>query len=120
QAASRPQLALSGGYARLENEFLNRDDFWAVGIGMQWNAFDGGRSRNRASALSLQSEALRRERRDLESLIALEVREAWLNRAETERRIAVTERALEQAEENLRVARDRYRNGEGTNGEVLD
>jgi outer membrane protein TolC len=119
-AANRPQLALTGGYARLENEFLNQDAFWAVGIGMQWNAFDGGRSRNRASALSLQSTALRREQRDLESLIALEVREAWLNRAETERRIAVTERALEQAEENLRVARDRYRNGEGTNSDVLD
>jgi outer membrane protein TolC len=27
---------------------------------------------------------------------------------------------VQQAEENLRVVRDRYRNGEGTNTEVLD
>ncbi len=119
-AATRPQLALIAGYARLDNEFLSRDGYWAVGVGMQWTAFDGGRSRNRASALSLESRALERQRRDVESLIALDVRQAWLTRNETERRIAVTERALEQAEENLRVARDRYRNGEGTNSEVLD
>src|SRR5690606_41108094 len=92
----------------------------AVGVDLQWSAFDGGRARHRASALSLESQALERQRDDLESLIALEVRQAWLTRDETERRVAVTLRALEQAEENLRVARDRYRNGEGTNTEVLD
>jgi len=119
-AATRPQLALTAGYTRLDNEFLNRDDYWALGIGIEWSAFDGGRSRNRASALSLESRALEQQRRDVESLIALEVRQAWLTRDETERRVVVTERALEQAEENLRVARDRYRNGEGTNSEVLD
>jgi len=27
---------------------------------------------------------------------------------------------VQQAEENLRVVRDRYRNGEGTNSDVLD
>lgn len=119
-AAARPQLALTGGYRWLENEFLAADDYWMIGIGVQWSLFDGGRARQRASALSLQSEALRRQRRDLESMIALDVRQAWLAREEAERRIAVTQRALAQAEENLRVARDRYRNGEGANSEVLD
>ena len=119
-AAARPQLALTGGYRWLDNEFLNHDDYWMLGIGVQWSLFDGGRARNRASALALQSEALERQRHDLESMIALDVRQAWLPRDETERRIAVTERALEQAGENLRVARDRYRNGEGSNSEVLD
>src|SRR5690606_23611150 len=120
RAATRPQLALTGGYVRLENEFLNRDDFWAVGVGVNWQAFDGGRSRTRAASLSLQARALRDQQRDLETMIALEVREAWLARQETAERVAVAERALEQADENLRVARDRYRNGEGTNTEVLD
>jgi len=120
QAATRPHLGLTGGYTRLDNEFLNRDDYWMVGVGVQWSPFDGGRARTRAESLSLQSSALRSQQRDLESLIALEVREAWLTRRETEERIAVAERALEQAEENLRVVRDRYRNGEGTNTEVLD
>lgn len=119
-AETRPQLGLTGGYMRLENEFLNRDDYVAVGLGVQWTPFDGGRSRARAESLSQQSTAIRSQQRDLESLIALEVRQAWLSRSETAARVAVAERAVEQAEENLRVARDRYRNGEGTNTEVLD
>lgn len=119
-AATRPQLALTGGYTFLENDVLNREDYWTVGVGVKWNAFDSGRTRSRASALSLQSAAVADERRELESVVGLEVRRAWLMRDETEQRIAVTQGAVEQAEENLRVVRDRYRNGEGTNTEVLD
>jgi outer membrane protein len=119
-AARRPQVALSGGYSRIENEVLNSDDFWTLGVGLRWNVFDGGRASNRADALALEARVLERERGDLESMIALEVRQAWLAREETGQRIAVTERALAQADENLRVVRDRYRNGEGTNSDVLD
>src|SRR5690606_30134999 len=79
-AATRPQLGLTAAYTRIDNEFLNRDDYWAVGVDLQWSAFDGGRARHRASALSLESQALERQRRDLESMIALEVRQAWLTR----------------------------------------
>ncbi|MBN1238077.1 MAG: TolC family protein [Gammaproteobacteria bacterium] len=119
-AATRPQLALTGGYTFLENDVLSREDYWTLGIGVQWNAFDSGRSRSRSRALSLRSAAVRDERRDLESLIALDVRRAWLERDATRQRVEVAEGAVEQAEENLRVVRDRYRNGEGTNTEVLD
>ena len=61
-----------------------------------------------------------RERDDLEGNIALQVRQAWLDVQETRERTRVTEAAVAQAEENLRVVRDRYRNGEGTSTEVLD
>lgn len=120
RAQSRPQLALVGGYTALENNFLNREDFWSVGVGLQWAIFDASRSRDRANALSLQSSALFREYRDLQSVIELQVRSAWLHLNETSARIKLADRAVLQADENLRVVRDRYRNGEGTNTEVLD
>ena len=115
-----PQLAITGGYTSLQNEFLNRDDFWMVGVGINWNLFDGGQARKKASALSYRALALSRERADLESMIELQVRQSWLRLQETRERKRLTESAVEQAEENLRVVRDRYRNGEGTNTEVLD
>jgi outer membrane protein TolC len=117
---TRPRLALTGGYTSLKNEFLNRDDFWMIGIGVHWHLFDGGQTRRTANALSYRARALERERANVESWIALEVRQAWLRLQETQERTRLTERAVEQAEENLRVVRDRYRNGEGTNTEVLD
>lgn len=120
RAQSRPQLALVGGYTAMENNFLNREDFWSVGIGFQWAIFDANRSRDRANSLSLQSGALYREYRDLQSVIELQVRSAWLQLNETNARIKLASHAVAQADENLRVVRDRYRNGEGTNTEVLD
>lgn len=120
RANSRPQLAVTGGYMALQNDFLNREEFWMVGIGVQWNIFDAGKARKKASALSFRSKALMQERNNLRSLIELQVRQSWLRLNETKERKRLTERAVEQAEENLRVVRDRYRNGEGTNTEVLD
>ena len=117
---NRPQLAVTGGYIWLDNDFLNSDDFWMVGVGVQWNLFDGGQVRKKANALSFKSDAARQEQNNLRSLIELQVRQSWLRMNETRERIHLTERAVEQAEENLRVVRDRYRNGEGTNTEVLD
>lgn len=120
RAEGRPQLALSGGYTMLENDFLNREDFWSVGLALQWNLLDGGRSRNRAGALAAEAQAVQRERAELRSVIDLLVREAWLDVQESRQRVGVAEGAIAQAEENLRVVRDRYLQGEGTNTEVLD
>lgn len=120
RAQARPQLALVGGYTALENNFLNRENFWSIGVGLRWAIFDANRSRDKANALSMQSSALYREYQNLRSVIELQVRSAWLQLNETIARIKLADLAVEQANENLRVVRDRYRNGEGTNTEVLD
>ena len=48
------------------------------------------------------------------------MRQSWLDVGETKKRLSVTEKAVAQAQENLRVAKNRYQNGIGTNTEVLD
>jgi outer membrane protein TolC len=120
RAARRPQVALRGGYAYLENEFLNREDFWFVSLGVRVNVFDSGRSRHASTALRHQAAAVGEERRDRSAAIALEVQRAWAELTTARQRIDVASGAVGQAEENVRVVRDRYRNGEGTNTEVLD
>jgi outer membrane protein len=120
RGARRPQLALSGGYAHLENEFLNREDFWFVSLGVRINVFDSGRSRYASTALERQSAAVAEDKRDRASEIEFEVRRAFADLATARARVDVAAGAVQQAEENVRVVRDRYRNGEGTNTEVLD
>jgi outer membrane protein TolC len=120
RAARRPQLALNGGYAYLENAFLNREDFWFVALGVRVNVFDSGRSRHASATLERQSAAVADDRRDRASEIELEVHRASADLATARARLDVAAGAMEQAEENLRIVRDRYRNGEGTNTEVLD
>lgn len=120
RAKSRPQLALTGGYMYLENQFLTADKFWMAGVSLNWNLFDGGQSRKRSQAIDSKASAIGHDRADLETMIALQVRRAWNDRTEAMSRHAVAESAVEQANENLRVVRNRYRAGASTNSEVLD
>lgn len=120
RAAGRPQVLLSGGYQRLQNPYLVRDALWSVGVGLHWSLFDGGVLRGQGDALQARAQALDALRADARSQIALQVHAATLQVDESRRRLAVTALAVEQADENLRVARDRYQSGVGSATEVLD
>lgn len=119
-AAKRPQLALTGGYRYLENQFLSDDEFLMAGVSVTWNLFDGGQLRKRSAAIERKAAAIGHDRADLESMIALQVRRAWNDRIEARNRLGVAESAVSQATENLRVVRNRYAAGASTNVEVLD
>jgi outer membrane protein len=119
EAGRRPQLSVSGGYTHLDNEVLNRRDYWSVTLGVRWSPFDAGRTRASTAALRHAADATTAERNDRAAAIDLEVTTAWLERDAARARIGVATTAVQQADENLRVVRDRYRNGEGTNTEAL-
>jgi outer membrane protein TolC len=115
-----PQLSVSGGYTYLENQFLDDETVAMAGVGVQWALFDGGQSRKRAAALERNRRATQEQRADVESMIALQVRQAWLDVDETRQRVRVTADAVGQAEENLRIARERYGAGLGTQTQLLE
>ncbi|HUT95518.1 MAG TPA: TolC family protein [Thermoguttaceae bacterium] len=119
-AENRPQIELRGEHAFEENRFRSPEGITSVGVGLSWNVLDFGRNRHEAAAVSDKAESARRFQAELESVIALEVRRAWLHVEETRRRREVTAEAVQQAEENLRVVRERYNSGMGIHTEVLD
>jgi len=116
----RPQLALTGGYTHFDNQILDRQDFSMVGVGFTWNLFDGGQARNRAAALHSASRAANSRLEDLRSEIELEVRQSWLDVHEAQARVKASSEAVAQAQENLRITRELYGAGLGTNTQVLD
>jgi len=115
-----PQVSVTGGYNYLENQFLDDETVAMAGVGVQWALFDGGQSRKRAASLERNRRATQEQRADVESLIVLQVRQAWLGVDETQQRLQVTAGAVEQAEENLRIARERYGAGLGTQTQLLE
>jgi outer membrane protein TolC len=115
-----PQVALTGGYNYQQNRYQVHEGQWIVALGVKWNLFDGGVVANRASAVGRQASALVEQREELASIVALQVRQSWLDVNETRKRLIVTQSAIGQAEENLRVVRDRYSNGLSTHTEVLN
>lgn len=115
-----PQISVNGGYHYLENQFLDDEEIAMAGVGFQWALFDGGQARKRAAAMERNRRATEEQRADAESLIALQVRQAWLGVEETRQRVQVSADAVDQAEENLRIARERYGAGLGTQTQLLE
>lgn len=120
RAGDRPQIVLNGGFSFIENRFLDNEAYNDVGVFAEWNFWDAGRKRQRASQLRRTAEALRHKRSSLESMITLQVKKAWLDLNSAQQQVSVSQKALESADENLRVSRNRYQEGAGTNTEVLD
>lgn len=113
-----PQVAVNGGYQYQENRYQAFEGMWMANIGMEWKLFDGSSS-HRSDAIIRQAISLKEQRDDLTGMIGLQVRQAWLDFQETQKRITVTQQAIAQAEENLKVTTDRYLQGLSTNTDVL-
>jgi outer membrane protein TolC len=126
RAASKPQAFLSLGYDYADpNQRIvpPRDEFrgtWAAGVTVSLRAFDGGRTAAAAAQAAAQADALERELEDRRQRLRLEVTSRLLDVRTARAALAVTARNLEAARENVKVAKDRYREGVIPSTELLD
>ena len=112
-------------FARLAVDYLQNDrateqSIMSASVGLKMNLFDGLSTTSRyrrAVKLRAQNEDGLRQ---LIEQIGLEYRTAVNDVKIAAERIRVTEKAIEQGEENLRITRDRYQNLVGTATEVID
>lgn len=113
-----PQVALNGGYQYQQNRYQAYEGLWQANIGVDWKLFDGSTS-HKGDALEKQALALQEQREELSGQILLQVRAAWLDTQETQQRLQVAKQAIMQADENLKVAAERYKQGLATHTEVM-
>lgn len=118
KAEALPQVAVNGGFQYQENRYQAYQSLWTVNANVNWKLYDGS-TRHQSDALIQQALSLKEQRDDLTSQITLQIRQAWLDCQETQKRLAVTEQAVGQAAENMKVTTDRYQQGLSTNTEVL-
>lgn len=93
---------------------------WSVGLGVSWNIFDSGVTFSKIHGAEAELHSAEENYRDTKDAVALDVRNNYLNLREAEKRISTTETAVEQAEEDYRIAQLRYMAGVGTNTDVID
>ncbi|MGE5283980.1 MAG: TolC family protein, partial [Actinomycetota bacterium] len=120
RAEFTPTLFGLGGYSYEANDLNPHRGVYSILLGGKVNLFSGF-----ADEASLRQSRLTvgRRRETLEKLrdeIALEVKAAHLLVAEADKRKAVAEAAVVNAEENLRIQDERYREGMAISTEVLD
>jgi outer membrane protein TolC len=120
RAQGLPQIVLQAGYNHVDNEILDRQNFASVGIGFQWRLFDSGQLQARTHALQSRAHAAEQRLTDLRSTVRLDVETAYYNREDAAARVHAASAAVAQSEENVRIARELYGSGLGTNNQVLD
>lgn len=93
---------------------------WSIGISADWNVFDSGVTKAKIKQADAAELKAIEQAKQVKDAIQLEVRQAYLNMNEADKRIATTQVAIEKAEEDFKISGVRYSAGVGTNIDVID
>jgi outer membrane protein TolC len=119
-AEYRPTLFVAGGYDYEQNKFMEHADNWSVRAGVDLNLFSGGVTGEKLRQKDRELAVLERTRELVADAVGLDVQEAFLALRTARSRVAATGKAVEQAQENLRLQKLRFAEGVGTATDVLD
>jgi outer membrane protein len=121
-----PTLSLVGNYTRFgDNPSLSGSDFrdaenWYLMGLASWNFWEWGKTKFRVDAGKAREAQALDAIKELNDQMALEIKNAYLNLQEAEKQITVSQKVIEQAEENFRIAEERFKERVATSTEVLD
>ncbi len=120
KSAQHPSLNLVGNYEFNTEDFGGWGESYNVGAVVNFNLYSG----HRLSARTAQARALMRqvqaEKKNVEQGILVQTKQAFLEAQSAQKRIRVAEAAVVQAEEALRIVRNRYDSGLFTIVDLLD
>jgi len=121
-----PQVFLSGGYYYLRpNPRLlpSVDKFygtWDIGITLSLDVWNWGQTKSQAIQAEAQLAQARDSRKLLSDQAVLEVTQSRLALGQARQKTGVAGQAVAQAEENLRITGERFKQGLALNTDVLD
>lgn len=121
-----PSINLVGQYARFGDtaslsgtEFRDRET-WQIMAVASWNFWEWGKTKYRVDAGRASENQALDQTKELNDQIALEIKNAYLVSQEAESQIAVSQKVIEQAEENFRISEARYKERVARSTEVID
>ncbi|MFC1757469.1 TolC family protein [Planctomycetota bacterium] len=120
RAGKRSKVDFIGDYDVHTSDFSNGNDSFFFGVLASLALFDGGRTDSAVAQAAGRLRELRAQCRRLTLDIELDVRRAWLELNSAEERLEVTDKAVRQAEESLRMVEVQYRGGAATITRLID
>lgn len=108
------------GYADPDGYFGISSKSWHIGASASWSLWDGGQTQNKIKIAQDTLEKAKEANLAAVDMVNLEVQQAYLDLRAAEQTIQSTQTAVNEGQENFRIALLRYRAGVGTNLDVLD
>lgn len=106
-----PSLNATGSYTYDGEAVPMEDHRWQVGVSLDWSLFTGFRQTGEVAEAKADMKRLRAELGNQKLQVTEEVSQAFFQWQTAEEAIRSAETALHQAEENLAIARGRYKAG---------
>lgn len=119
-ASGLPELRLFGRYQHTDQGFILQNDWYAVGLQLRWELWDGGARYDRASAVVKERMALEREERLLAGQIETEQRFIDNQLVRFREDTDVYERTAQKTKDILSKEREAYTLGKVSLNQVLD
>jgi outer membrane protein len=126
KAGWSPQIYLTGDYyyarpnSRIFPEVDQFKDTWDVGISLQFDLWNNLTTIYQTSAAEAQYSQTKDALGTLKDNISVQVTESYLSFNEAKEKIQLSRLTVDQAEENLRVTREKFKAGLTTNSELID
>jgi outer membrane protein len=120
-----PTISLAGNYTRFSDDIdlsggVKFSDRWAIQALATMTLWNWGSTAFKVGENKVRVTQAEDSKIQLIESITLEVKNSYLNLLTAEKNINVTEKAIEQAEENLRMNEERYKYQVATQTDVLD
>ncbi|GER94023.1 TolC family protein [hot springs metagenome] len=106
-------------YERSGDSFEFKEN-WNIGIRLNIPIFDGGVIKSQIDKEIKEMEKIIEEERTVRLNIIREIKDAYLNIEGSIERISVSQKAVEEAKENLRIEILKFETGSGTSTDVID
>ncbi len=124
RAGGKPRLEASAGYemrnSRLTDDISHEANGWFFGVQGSWNVFDSGATAGKVMQAQAKLGTARVRQQDAIQQVELEVHRAFAKVRESKELIASQVKTVEQADEALRLSKERLAAGAGTQLDVLD
>ncbi len=112
KSALWPTVVAQGAFEADRARFVNQGGGnWLAGVSMRWELWKGSENRFKVAAARHGRDRAAALERQASGAAALQIRQAWHQFRSAAERLTVAETAVKQAEESLRIIRNRYTSG---------
>jgi outer membrane protein TolC len=116
-----PSLALTGGYVAADiPKVLTITNAVNIGVGFSYNIGSLWKTKSKLQGAEARVKQLAATRELMSDQVRLQVNRAYLNWLNSQKKIEVYQKAVEQASENYRIIKNKYNNSLATTTELLD
>lgn len=116
-----PAIALTGGYIAADiPKMLTITNAANIGVGISYNLGSLWKNKSKVEQAEAQSRQLEATQELMNNNIRLQVNRAYLNWLSSQKKLEVYAKAVEQADENYRIVKNKYNNGLATVTDLVE